>query len=502
MSAAAEEKDAPAAPYSEVDLIKEDTVTASDNDATEPERPVRRKLQETRITSEGNPSIPDDDAENDDRGRLKKRSHDDLQAEEGTAEQQTDSGHRRKRSRDANDDGSSTKIEVDRTTTPEPTTSKDDASAHILSPKKKRSLDQLQENGASAQSEEKASIQEIEKERETKRHRDASQDRQAAADGGAAPVKSSLPKSFLNTSAVSPFASLGSKSSNSDDAKTQTTSSSAFAASGLASFASSEQSPFGALGGSTPTTSVFGKSTTTTTSTEKPVGTGFSLTSSSTASPFANTGASGFASLGGSGFGSGFGSGGFGSGATKLSSFASATGSGLGGKTATKPFGAEGDEEDEEEEEEGNVITAGFEKEKEDERFYAQQIETGEEEEKTYFSCKAKLFHFTSKEWKERGVGTFKVNVKEPPSDADDETPKKKTARMIMRADGVLRVMLNSPIFKGMPVGEVSGEEPKGKQLNLASVEDGKTVPLLLRVGNADSAKELYHVIKDLQEEL
>ena len=53
---------------------------------------------------------------------------------------------------------------------------------------------------------------------------------------------------------------------------------------------------------------------------------------------------------------------------------------------------------------------------------------------------------------------------------------------MIMRADGVLRVMLNSPIFKGMPVGEVSGEEPKGKQLNLASVEDGKTVPLLLRV--------------------
>lgn len=109
-------------------------------------------------------------------------------------------------------------------------------------------------------------------------------------------------------------------------------------------------------------------------------------------------------------------------------------------------------------------------------------VETGEEDEKTYFSCKAKLFHFTNKEWKERGVGTFKVNVKEPPSDADDETPKKKTARMIMRADGVLRVMLNSPIFKGMPAGEVSGEEPKGKQLNLASVEDGKTVPLLLRV--------------------
>lgn len=189
MSAASEEKDVPAAVHSEVDLIKEDTIAASDNDATEPERPVRRKLQETRITSDGNPSIAADDVENDDRGRLKKRSHDDLQAEEGIAEQQTDSGHRRKRSRDANDDDHSTKTDVDRTTTPEPTTGKDDTSAHILSPKKKRSLDQLQGNGASAQSEEKASNQESEKERETKRYRDASKDRQAAAEGSADQVK-------------------------------------------------------------------------------------------------------------------------------------------------------------------------------------------------------------------------------------------------------------------------------------------------------------------------
>jgi Ran-binding protein 3 len=174
MSAASEEKDVPAASHSEVDLIKEDAITASDNDTAEPERPVRRKLQETRITSEGNHSVPSDD----DRGRLKKRSRDDLQAEEETTEQQTDNGHRRKRSRDANDDDNSTKSDIDRTTTPEPTNN-DDASAHILSPKKKRSLDQLQENGASAQSEERASIQENEKERETKRHRDASQDRKA-----------------------------------------------------------------------------------------------------------------------------------------------------------------------------------------------------------------------------------------------------------------------------------------------------------------------------------
>lgn len=288
----------------------------------------------------------------------------------------------------------------------------------------------------------------------------------------------------MNTSAVSPFASLG--SSEGEDSKTKTTSSSAFAASGLASFAGQEQSPFGALGKPTNTPSVFSKSVTTSDE-KKPVGSGFAAaTTTSSASPFGNTGASGFAALGSSSaFGGGFGSvgGGFG-GSTggKLSSFASATSSGFGGSPA-KAFGADQDaEEEEEQEEESNAVTGTFEKEKEDERFYEQQsvypfsffiklascqskeklltatVETGEEEEHTYFSSKAKLFHFSDKVWKERGVGTFKVNVKESPDDSDSDVEagnKKKSARMIMRADGVLRVMLNSPIFKGMPIGDV-----------------------------------------------
>lgn len=53
---------------------------------------------------------------------------------------------------------------------------------------------------------------------------------------------------------------------------------------------------------------------------------------------------------------------------------------------------------------------------------------------------------------------------------------------MIMRADGVLRVMLNSPVFKGMAAGDIEGKEPKNKQINLASVEEGRSVPYLLRV--------------------
>lgn len=188
MTAVSEERDAPVAARTEADIIKdEDTKTASDNDTTEPERPVRRKLQETRITSDGNPSVPKNEVD-DDRGRLKKRSHDDLQTEEEIAEPQSEGGHRRKRSRDAKDDGDN------RQSTPEPTRNQDDAPSSVLSPKKKRSLDQLQEDGRNAPSEEKPSAEEsgktpAEGERETKRHRDASKERQTTIESVAATEK-------------------------------------------------------------------------------------------------------------------------------------------------------------------------------------------------------------------------------------------------------------------------------------------------------------------------
>lgn len=84
------------------------------------------------------------------------------------------------------------------------------------------------------------------------------------------------------------------------------------------------------------------------------------------------------------------------------------------------------------------------------------------------------MFHF-SKEWKERGIGTFKVNVRTGANG-------KKTGRMIMRADGAGRVMLNSPIFEGMRYGNAQNEAPDSKQILLASTEGGHTIPLLLRV--------------------
>ncbi|RHZ44960.1 Ran-binding domain-containing protein [Aspergillus thermomutatus] len=482
----------------------------SDNDGTE--RPVRQKLKETSINSTQQETITKNDAEsitknneetitkNDGEAtdakvtsatdaqqsadtndtmevgggsnsrsssRGRKRSFDDDEAESDGEEH----GHRRKRSRDSTTEGDE-----------QPPLSENNLPRKILSPKKKRSRDQLGEDESGERAVEKTDTKtenveaeeksEAEGQPEKKRHRDNSTERKPA------PVTSA----FANTSAVSPFGSLGaSKSKEEEPTKSApVTSTSAFASSSLAAFAGSEQSPFGSLGASTP--SVFKSPATS--ETEKPAATGFAAAAST----------SGFATLG-SGF-SGF-SGGFGAAAKSggLTSFASpAAPSAFGSSTKDKPFGAaDADEEEEEEEDEAETGPKEFEAEKPDERFFEQQIETGEEQEKTYFSCKAKLFQFTNKEWKERGIGTFKVNVK-----ITDGQEDKKAARMIMRADGVLRVMLNTPLFKGMKVGDASGNEPKSKQIHLVGVEDGRTFPLLLRMGSEDLAKEFYHVIQDL----
>ncbi|PYH75870.1 hypothetical protein BO82DRAFT_407667 [Aspergillus uvarum CBS 121591] len=466
------------APPASITAQVADDSQASDNDGGE--RPVRNKLKETSITSV---SKADDDAGPQEgetsraSSRGRKRSFDEDQPEK----MDEDSGHRRKRSRDSNteEDEESNVAAVDA-----PSQSTEDLSRKILSPKKKRSRDQLDKDEAkpaettepvdqSTTTEKEVATEKsaAEGEPEKKRHRDDSQERE----------KASIPSGFANTSAVSPFGVLGASKQESSD-PSAVKSSSAFAASSMAAFAKSEQSPFGTLGGAT-SSSIFKSSTPSDSS--KPAATGFA----------AAAGASGFASLG-SGF-AGF-SGGFGSAApakSALTSFASPAVPSVLGSSKPSAFGQPEEEEAKEgEAEEADAGPGEFEQDKTDERFFERPIETGEENEKTYFSCKAKLFQFSNKEWKERGIGTFKVNVR-----LTDGVEDKKAARMIMRADGVLRVMLNTPIFKGMTVGDAKGQAPKSKQIHLASLEEGRSVPLLLRTGSEELANELYNVVKDLQ---
>jgi len=135
-------------------------------------------------------------------------------------------------------------------------------------------------------------------------------------------------------------------------------------------------------------------------------------------------------------------------------------------------------------------------------------VETGEENETTEYTCRAKLYNFvlsdpskpgSKKEWKERGLGTLRLNVQEQPAipakDGEDEAdleggaaPATKTkARLVMRADGSHRVILNTPVLKAITFGDAQGNEPKGQYMHFMGYVDiegaGKLEVLQLKVG-------------------
>lgn len=87
--------------------------------------------------------------------------------------------------------------------------------------------------------------------------------------------------------------------------------------------------------------------------------------------------------------------------------------------------------------------------------------ETGEEGEHTVWVGRAKLYTMSgegsSKAWKERGVGNFKLNV-------TLEEPKK--ARFVLRADGTHRLLLNTAVTKQLVFGgDSTGAKPKDGRL-------------------------------------
>ncbi|GMM38222.1 Yrb2 protein [Saccharomycopsis crataegensis] len=137
-------------------------------------------------------------------------------------------------------------------------------------------------------------------------------------------------------------------------------------------------------------------------------------------------------------------------------------------------------------------------------------VKSGEEEETAVFQCKAKLYMLNlddlSTGWKERGVGMIHVNK------LATESSKKVKTRIIMRTLTVLKVILNVSIapgfeiFKGM---DSSLHSEKFIRFNAIETDDNlnteaknglaknqRLVQYAVRVGNAESATELYDTIK------
>lgn len=124
-------------------------------------------------------------------------------------------------------------------------------------------------------------------------------------------------------------------------------------------------------------------------------------------------------------------------------------------------------------------------------------VDTGEEGEEVHFSARARLYFFSKDGgWKERGTGTFKINVRIDDGSVTEETHTqvdveaqsesttgiRRKARILMRADATHRVILNSPVFRGMRFGAPDGTEPTGKIMHLQSLEEKRPVPLQVKV--------------------
>ncbi|KAK9355577.1 hypothetical protein V1523DRAFT_404556 [Lipomyces doorenjongii] len=148
------------------------------------------------------------------------------------------------------------------------------------------------------------------------------------------------------------------------------------------------------------------------------------------------------------------------------------------------------------------------------------KVETGEEMETSVFNCRAKLYSLdpteADKGWRERGIGVLHLNVLKDdtvttadtpePSSADaskESTPtvreRKSKARIVMRADGVLKVILNLPLVKGIEVRKgMKSSLVSEKFVRISAWENHKPIQYALRMGNENVAAEFYDTAESL----
>ncbi|EPS37399.1 hypothetical protein H072_8878 [Dactylellina haptotyla CBS 200.50] len=269
--------------------------------------------------------------------------------------------------------------------------------------------------------------------------------------------KSKLSGGFSNTSVVSPFGALATKPTETPTPETNSnTNQSGFAASRFSSF-SNVTSPFG-VSPSPLAPSPFGG---------PPIGSDnvFSKMSSTTGqSSFLGPpvgSANVFAKLSGNAAVSGFGS--------VSSPFASGGSSIFGNPLSSKPLpkaqpleglkgstkvDTESHTSDNEDEDGSSAGADGLEPGNVKNPVFAakQAVKSGEEEYDMIFQGRAKLFEYSGGAWKERGIGNIRILTPKLEEEVKDNSKKVVVARLVMRQEGVGRLILNASLFKDMLV--------------------------------------------------
>ncbi|KAI5958250.1 hypothetical protein KGF57_002605 [Candida theae] len=126
------------------------------------------------------------------------------------------------------------------------------------------------------------------------------------------------------------------------------------------------------------------------------------------------------------------------------------------------------------------------------------QQSTGEEDEKSLFTCGAKLFEVQlaniREGWKERGIGPLHLNQSVHDSDQ---------VRIVMRSQGLLKVILNYKIQKSTEIFEgLEASLAPGKYLRFNSVLEGKPIQYMLKFANQQIRDDLIQKINDLKSKM
>lgn len=118
-----------------------------------------------------------------------------------------------------------------------------------------------------------------------------------------------------------------------------------------------------------------------------------------------------------------------------------------------------------------------------------QEIKSGEESEETIYQVNAKLYQLSDLKdgWKERGVGTIRVN----------KNMNTQKVRLVMRSRGILKVILNLPLVKGFNIQRgFPGSLQSEKFIRMITVDDNKApVQYAVKTGKEDTIQELYESI-------
>ncbi|CAN8068744.1 unnamed protein product [Agarophyton chilense] len=125
--------------------------------------------------------------------------------------------------------------------------------------------------------------------------------------------------------------------------------------------------------------------------------------------------------------------------------------------------------------------------------FKEQPVTSGEEDEETLFRMRAKLYSLEGdsekKRWKECGVGALKMN----------EHKQSKRVRLLMRSEGVLRVVLNTRLYK-----HVKLDRATERSIRFQGFEERTAKCYLLRFATHDACAEFIAAVekwKETQEE-